>query len=46
VQTELYKDLLAQIHRRMLQELRGLTFMHICGPITPRLDALTNIGLT
>jgi len=43
---EMYDDLLAEVHRRMLARIEGPTIMHICGDITPRLSALKTIGLT
>jgi MtaA/CmuA family methyltransferase len=36
---------LLDIHKRMISQIHGPTIMHICGDITPRLDALSQVGL-
>ncbi len=41
----MYEDVLLNVHKRMIAEINGPTIMHICGDITPRLDALSQIGL-
>ena len=40
-----YATMLRPVHRRMLERIDGPTVMHICGDITPRLDALAQVGL-
>lgn len=42
---QMYADILLDVHKRMIAEIRGPTIMHICGDITPRLDSLRQIGL-
>jgi len=42
---KMYEDLLLSTHQDMLNRLHGLTIMHICGDITPRLEGLGKIGL-
>jgi len=37
---------LAGVHRRMIDQIDGPTIMHICGDVTPRLEALAQVGLT
>ena len=42
----MHEEFLLGVHRWMLQRIQGPTIMHICGDITPRLDALQHTGLT
>jgi len=42
---EMYEEVLLGPHQRMVGRIAGATIMHICGDITPRLDALGRIGL-
>jgi [methyl-Co(III) methanol-specific corrinoid protein]:coenzyme M methyltransferase len=42
----MYESQLEGVHKRMIDAIQGPTIMHICGDITPRLDALSRIGLT
>ena len=42
----MHRAFLLETHRRMMREIQGPTIMHICGDITPRLDALREAGLT
>ncbi len=43
---QMHEKFLLKPHKRMIKEINGPTIMHICGDITPRLDLLTEIGLT
>ena len=43
---QMYEDLLLEPHQRMIGQIQGPTIMHMCGDITPRLDALGRLGLT
>ena len=43
---QMHTDFLLDVHQRMMHEIHGPTIMHICGDITPRLDALKQSGLT
>lgn len=42
---QMYREILLDVHKRMIAEIQGPTIMHICGDITPRLDSLRQIGL-
>ena len=42
---QMYREILLDVHKRMIADIQGPTIMHICGDITPRLDSLRQIGL-
>jgi [methyl-Co(III) methanol-specific corrinoid protein]:coenzyme M methyltransferase len=42
---QMHEDFLLEVHRRMIANIAGPTIMHICGDITPRLEALSRSGL-
>ncbi len=42
----MHEKFLLEAHRRMMRGIKGPTIMHICGDITPRLNLLSEIGLT
>jgi [methyl-Co(III) methanol-specific corrinoid protein]:coenzyme M methyltransferase len=42
---QMHTEFLLDIHKRMISGISGPTIMHICGDITPRLDALSQVGL-
>jgi [methyl-Co(III) methanol-specific corrinoid protein]:coenzyme M methyltransferase len=41
----MYEEFLLEPQRRMIEEIQGPTILHICGDITPRLGALSKLGL-
>lgn len=43
---KMYEEHLQGVHKRMIEAIQGPTIMHICGDITPRLNALAETGLT
>jgi [methyl-Co(III) methanol-specific corrinoid protein]:coenzyme M methyltransferase len=43
---QMHTRFLLSVHRRLLSSIQGPTIMHICGDISPRLDTLSQIGLT
>jgi [methyl-Co(III) methanol-specific corrinoid protein]:coenzyme M methyltransferase len=40
----MYEELLLEPHRRMVAAIEGPTILHMCGDITPRLEALWKVG--
>lgn len=42
----MHRAFLGDVHRRLIDAIDGPTIMHICGDVTPRLDALAASGLT
>jgi MtaA/CmuA family methyltransferase len=42
---QMHSRFLLDVHRQMISQIRGPTIMHICGDITPRLEALSKAGL-
>lgn len=42
---QMHQAFLTAVHRRMIDGIDGPTIMHICGDITPRLEALARCGL-
>jgi len=42
----MHRAFLGDVHKRLIDAIDGPTVMHICGDITPRLDALAASGLT
>ncbi len=42
---QMHARFLLDVHRRLIAAIQGPTIMHICGDITPRLDALSQAGL-
>lgn len=45
ISPRMHRRHLLAVHRRMVAAIEGPTIMHICGDITPRLDALRETGL-
>ena len=42
---QMHERFLLDVHRRLIGAIQGPTIMHICGDITPRLEALSRSGL-
>jgi [methyl-Co(III) methanol-specific corrinoid protein]:coenzyme M methyltransferase len=42
---QMHEQFLLDVHQRLICAIQGYTIMHICGDITPRLEALSRSGL-